>query len=130
MRLSALLFLLLLSSGIRAQTPAQAAYSDFRVVGAFLVLECSDMHGNSYCPQVMRLRVEDGQHSFELKALRPNSRSALLALGNYKARLVIDEHSKPFLSSRVYELLYPDGSTERFDVVGEFTLRPGNQSSK
>jgi hypothetical protein len=132
MRLSVLLFVLLTSSGTWTQSSAQTATFDLRVVSAYLEDECSEVdQGNSICRQALHLRVEDSQHSLELVSSRGKTPFTLLALGVYKARLVKDEHSKPFLSSRVYELLYPDGSAERFDVVGEFTITPeSRQSSK
>jgi len=60
--------------------------------------------------------VIDGRH-FELEGSKV--RSAILMLGDYKARLITDEHSKPYLYQTVYELQYPDGSTEKFSVIGE-----------
>jgi hypothetical protein len=43
----------------------------------------------------------------------------LLALGDYKAKLVRDDHRTTYDSDRVYEFLFPDGKTRRFDVVGQ-----------
>jgi hypothetical protein len=130
MRLAVLIFVLLTSSGTWSQTSAQTATFDLRIVSAFLEDECGQVNfGNSVCRQALHLRVEDSQHSLELVSSRGKPPFTLLALGVYKARLVKDEHSKPFLSSRVYELLYPDGSTERFDVVGEFTFTPESRQT-
>ena len=55
---------------------------------------------------------------YELESLdRPN---ALLMLGDYKARLVKDQHwAGPYDSYRVYELLLPDNKKRQFVVVGE-----------
>ena len=47
------------------------------------------------------------------------AKNGILVLGEYKAKLVSDLHKKPYLSSQVYELQYPDGSTEKFGVIGE-----------
>jgi hypothetical protein len=43
----------------------------------------------------------------------------LLALGDYKAKLVKDEHRGTYNSHRVYEFLFPDQKTRHFWVVGE-----------
>jgi hypothetical protein len=43
----------------------------------------------------------------------------LLALGDYKARLVKDEHRTIYDSYQLYEFLFPDGKTRKYDVVGE-----------
>jgi len=42
----------------------------------------------------------------------------LLALGDYKARLVKDQHNSAYESLQVYEFLFPDGKTMKFDVTG------------
>ena len=43
----------------------------------------------------------------------------LLALGDYKAKLVKDEHKTTYESDQVYEFLFPDKKTRKFDVVGQ-----------
>jgi len=45
--------------------------------------------------------------------------SGLLALGDYKAKLVRDEHKTAYDSVRTYEFLLPDKKTRRFGVVGQ-----------
>jgi len=42
-----------------------------------------------------------------------------LALGDYKAKLVRDEHKTSYESAQVYEFLFPDKKTRRFEVVGQ-----------
>jgi len=59
-----------------------------------------------------------GRH-FELEGSKKRTPESILVLGDYKAKLITDEHSKPYLSETVYELQYPDGSTEKFLVVSE-----------
>jgi hypothetical protein len=55
---------------------------------------------------------------YELESLDlPN---ALLMLGDYKARLVKDQHwAGPYDSYRVYEFLFPDNKKRQFLVVSE-----------
>jgi hypothetical protein len=43
----------------------------------------------------------------------------LLALGDYKAKLVKDEHKTTYGSNQVYEFLFPDKKTRQFTVVGQ-----------
>jgi hypothetical protein len=45
--------------------------------------------------------------------------SQLLALGDYKAKLVKDDHRTTYDSYQVYEFLFADGKTRKFDVVGQ-----------
>jgi hypothetical protein len=42
----------------------------------------------------------------------------ILALGDYKAKLVTDEHPSPYQSYQVFEFLLPDDKTLKFEVVG------------
>ena len=42
----------------------------------------------------------------------------LLALGDYKAKIVTDEHRGAYDLLRVYEFLFPDQKTRKFAVVG------------
>jgi len=44
--------------------------------------------------------------------------NALLALGDYKAKVVRDDHRTAYDSYRVYEFLFPDNKTRKFVVVG------------
>jgi hypothetical protein len=54
----------------------------------------------------------------ELESL--HSPNALLQLGDYKARLVMDKHwSGPYESYRVYELLLPDNKKRQFLLVAQ-----------
>ena len=59
--------------------------------------------------------VIDGK-KYELESGFPNM---LLALGNYEARLVKDEHKGTYDSLQVYESLLPDQKTRKFTVVGQ-----------
>jgi hypothetical protein len=45
--------------------------------------------------------------------------NALLALGDYKAKLVRDDHRTAYDSFQTYEFLFPDKKTRKFDVVGQ-----------
>jgi hypothetical protein len=43
---------------------------------------------------------------------------ATLKPGDYKAKLVEDDRSTPFRVMQTYELLFPDGTTRKFAVIG------------
>lgn len=59
--------------------------------------------------------VNNGRIPFTLGSYRP----IVLALGDYKAKLVEDEHKPSYESYQVYELLFPDNKRARFVVVGQ-----------
>ncbi|HWW18148.1 MAG TPA: hypothetical protein VNY81_05955 [Candidatus Saccharimonadales bacterium] len=65
-----------------------------------------------------------GSKKYELEApvLKANLQAgvAVLALGDYKAKLVQDEHKSTYEFSRAYEFLFPDQKTRKFTVVGQF----------
>jgi hypothetical protein len=44
---------------------------------------------------------------------------SLLALGDYKAKLVKNEHQTAYESHQEYEFLFPDNKTRKFVVVGQ-----------
>jgi hypothetical protein len=43
----------------------------------------------------------------------------VLTLGDYRAKLVRDEHKATYDSKQTYEFLFPDNKTRRYDVVGQ-----------
>ena len=45
------------------------------------------------------------------------SLNRLLALGDYKAKIVKDEHKPAYDSVKLYEFLFPDGKTRRFLLI-------------
>jgi len=46
-------------------------------------------------------------------------KNVLLALGDYKAKLVQDEHKTAYDSFQIYEFLFSDKKTRKFEVVGQ-----------
>jgi hypothetical protein len=58
-------------------------------------------------------------HAKKFELISDRALGQLLALGDYKARLVIDDHKTTYDSYQVYEFLFPDGKTRSFDVVGQ-----------
>jgi len=49
----------------------------------------------------------------------PTRGSSLLVLGDYKAKLVKDEHQTAYESTQQYEFLFPDNKTRKFTVIGQ-----------
>jgi hypothetical protein len=66
---------------------------------------------------VQDLDVVIGAKKYEL--ISDRAVGQLLALGDYKAKLVKDDHKTTYDSYQVYEFLFPDGKTRSFDVVGQ-----------
>lgn len=58
----------------------------------------------------------DGK-KYELECF--NNTGELLALGDYKARLVKDQHRTTYDSYQMYEFLLPDQKTRKFTVKGQ-----------
>jgi hypothetical protein len=52
-------------------------------------------------------------------ALRVNFQAGVTLLnpGDYKAKLVVDEHNNTYESSQAYEFLFPDKKTRKFVVI-------------
>ena len=73
---------------------------------------------------VQRLSVLIDGKKYELEApatLRANLQAGvtLLALGDYKARLVQDVHKTAYEASQAYEFQFSDKKTRKFMVVGQ-----------
>jgi|SRR5580700_9949998 hypothetical protein len=55
-------------------------------------------------------------NKYELQAM---SADGVLALGDYKAKLVQDLHKNAYESSQTYEFLFPDMKVRKFSVIGQ-----------
>ena len=65
--------------------------------------------------QLLRLEVTiDGKKL----TLVSSARQGLLLPGDYKVKIVKDEHKVPYKFNTEYEFLYPDQKTETFQVFG------------
>jgi hypothetical protein len=71
---------------------------------------CIGAHGEQ------RLDVTIDGKKYELAA---TGNGWLLALGDYKAKLVKDAHRGTYDSFQIYEFLFPDQKTRKFNVVGQ-----------
>jgi hypothetical protein len=55
---------------------------------------------------------------YEMESLS-NLPKGIVALGDYKAKLVKDQQKPTHEFNRTYELMFPDGSTREFVVTGQ-----------
>jgi hypothetical protein len=74
-------------------------------------------HGDGARRQQLDVVIDGRKLQLESETI-PN---ALLSLGDYKAKLVKNDHWRgaPYDSYEVYEMLLPDKHTRRFIVVGQ-----------
>lgn len=109
-----------------SQTAADQHPLTAHVTASRVVEESWVSNGNTTGPVLVlhiSATIEDRHYEMEAKNKQgKKTKNELLVLGDYKAGLVKDEHSKPYRSYRVYEFQYPDGETEHFTVVGETNL--------
>jgi len=102
----AALFVLLLLAALAPAAPAPEVYSlDVHVISSYFPPFPENQHLNV---------IIDGK-KYELRG----PQDGLLALGDYKAKLVKDEHKTSYESAQVYEFLFPDKKTREFKVVGQ-----------
>lgn len=110
----ALTILLLLSTSTWAASPNPADYTiNVHVNTSRMKIE----YDGNIATVWQELNVLIGGKKYELRSDR--SLRALLELGDYKARLVKDEHNSSYDSYQAYEFLFPDNKTRQFDVVGQ-----------
>lgn len=114
---SQIFLLMLLATTASAQTDTTAYPLTATVEGSHIAIQCDEMKGSSLCiPYLQISALINGRH---LELQGGVAKDGILVLGDYKARLVSDQHKKQYHSNQLYELQYPDGSTEKFGVIGE-----------
>jgi hypothetical protein len=83
----------------------------------------SVMPGISFASSVQTLDVVIDGRKFELAASTGRNDIGkgirVLALGDYKAKLVIDTHDNVYESCQAYELVLPDQKNRKFFVIGQ-----------
>lgn len=65
-----------------------------------------------------RLNVVIDGKKYELEADGAKGRPAILSLGDYKAKLIVDIHNTAYESSQTYQLQFSDKKTRNFVVIG------------
>ena len=106
----ALTLLLLLSTlALAKKNPIPADYTiNVHVSSAHLV--------TGYTAQVLTVIIDGKKYELEGYAGAKFYRF-VLELGDYKAKLVRDDHHGTYESYRIYEFLFPDQTTRQFTVV-------------
>ena len=71
--------------------------------------------------QMLSVIINGKKYELEGDALKGTREGGvtLLALGDYKAKLVLDVHKTTYESSQIYEFLFPDNKTRKFLIVGQ-----------
>jgi hypothetical protein len=115
------LFALLLLATFSWAAPSPDEYSiNVHVSSSHWVMAPSVLVGPE---TVLRLNVIIDGKKYELEAptARANLKAGvtLLAPGDYKAKLVQDQHKTAYESSQAYEFLFQDKKTRKFIVVGQ-----------
>jgi hypothetical protein len=81
-----------------------------------LINECVTATSGSNCGYAQHLTAVIGGKEYELERFQVNN---VLRVGDYKAALIEDKHPRAEEYSQVYEFLFSDKKTAKFDVVGE-----------
>jgi len=95
-------------AGKPASTPNPAEYNTNIHVSASRIVYYAGL-------TFSHLEVSIGGKKYELEC----SLVELLALGDYKAKLVQDEHKTAYESIQTYEFLFPDNKTLKYKVVAQ-----------
>jgi hypothetical protein len=107
-------FLLLLSSFSWAQSNTAENPVNVHVSSShWVVLPTSIGPLNA---QMLNVVIEGKKYELEAQV---SGKTALIALGDYKAKLVEDVHKNSYESSQTYEFQFPDGKTRKFLVIGQ-----------
>jgi hypothetical protein len=71
--------------------------------------------------QKLDVIIDGKKYELEASTFKGNLEAGvtLLALGDYAAKLVRDQHKSTYESSQAYEFLLPDKKTRKFAVVGQ-----------
>jgi hypothetical protein len=108
--------------GLLAHPALAASPSDYpvkiHVVSSELKSECSSETKGSDCGlhQLLTVTIDAKKYKLETTRVRP----LLLLPGDYHARVTKEKKKGSSEYFREYEVLYPDGKTMKYIVVGEF----------
>ncbi len=113
------IFLLMFAVPSLAFCQSKAGYTiPVHVMETHIGLSCTTTKGTSSCKstQVLTAQVEDKKYELESETFFSKG---LVALGDYQAKLG-DHKEKPTGEfTRSYNLMFPDGSTRTFNVIGQ-----------
>jgi hypothetical protein len=104
-----------------ARTKPQEEYSVNVHVFSSRVFTDPRMDGAPEISQMLGVMIDGKKYDLEGPPIkRPDRRSVtLLALGDYKAKMLLDEHDAAYEFARVYEILLPDNKKVKLFVVAE-----------
>jgi hypothetical protein len=98
-----------------ADQPSRTQQQSLTVLESRLDVICDSLTSRCTLTQHLVAKVED--HKVELRRYESKP-EALLALGTYAAQKVQGKADSAYRLNDSYVLTYPDGKTEKFDVVG------------
>lgn len=110
---------LLFSLPLFAASPSADYNINIHVSQSRIGTDCgSAFKGSSTCESVQQLSVlvDGAKYELESKTLLPKG---VVALGDYKAKLVKDQQKPTHEFNRTYSLMFPDGSARDFVVTGQ-----------
>lgn len=98
-----------------SQQPHAGLHLDVHVTESRHGLVCDPLAGKCITTQLLVATV--GSRIVELR-LYESRVQPLLALGTYPGELVIEKTAPSYRKDESYMLTYPDGKTEKYEVVG------------
>jgi hypothetical protein len=110
---------ILLLSTVAVATEPQEEYSVKIHVFSSRVFTDPRMDGSPEISQMLGVMIDGKKYDLEGPPIKKPDRKSitLLALGDYKAKLVVDEHETAYEFAQVYEILFPDNKKVKFFVV-------------
>lgn len=101
-----------------ADKPNPADYTiAVHVQSSRFVDQCSSDDKGSMCFSILSLSVSIDGKKVELDDQSPSKE--VIVPGDYKAKILKEDTSHSYEYSRTYEILFPDGTTRKYNVVGE-----------
>lgn len=71
-------------------------------------------------PQTLNVLIDGTKYELAAAPVSISlTKEGLIVPGDYKARLVSDKRKGTYAYTREYELLFPDGTTKKFAVIGQ-----------
>jgi hypothetical protein len=110
---------LLFSLPLFANSPSADYNITIHVSESRIGTVCSRVNkGDSNCDSAQRILglIDGAKYELESKTVFPKG---IVALGDYKAKLIKDQQKPTHEFNRTYSLMFPDGSTRDFVVTGQ-----------